>query len=65
MTNMVCNVEDLINVLTQWNPNIKADVTVERDASKIMEGIDILEVKVRFEKYHKKDQIGYNSKCSR
>lgn len=64
MTNMICNVKDLINILTQWNPNIKVDVSVERDASKIMEGVDILEVKVRFEKYHKEDQIGYSSKCS-
>ena len=38
MTNMICNVKDLINILTQWNPNIKVDVSVERDASKIMEG---------------------------
>ena len=47
MTNMIYNVKDLINILIQWNPNIKADVTVERDASKIMEGVDILEVKIR------------------
>lgn len=50
MTNMIHTVKDLIDILTQWNPDIKADVNVERDASKIMEGIDILEVRVRFEK---------------
>lgn len=47
---MIYTVKDLINILTQWNPDIKADVTAERDASKIMEGIDVLEVRVRFEK---------------
>lgn len=47
---MIYAVKDLINILTQWNPDIKADVTAERDASKIMEGIDVLEVRVRFEK---------------
>ena len=62
---MIYNVKDLINILVQWDPDIKADGTVERDASKIMEGVDILEVKIRFEKYHKENQIGYSSKCSR
>lgn len=47
---MIHTVKDLINILTQWNPDIKADVTVERDASKIAEGIDVLEARVRFEK---------------
>lgn len=50
MTNMIHTVKDLIDILTQWNSDIKADVNVERDASKIMEGIDLLEVRVRFEK---------------
>lgn len=61
---MIYNVKDLINILTQWDPNIKADVTVERDASEMAKGIDILEVRIRFKKYQKEDRIGYGSERS-
>lgn len=59
---MIYNVKDLIDILAQWDPNIKADVTAERDVSKMAGGIDILEVRIRFKKYRKEDQIGH---CSR